>query len=408
MALFTTPYPQFLDANGDPIVNGYVYFGMANTDPVTNPKSIYDLDGNILTNPQRTNSLGQCSVPIDLTDSYSISLRNSSNVQLWACPEFTGIGSGGGGSTTNYWEAVTDSGSGTTVIRIKATTSTAAVLNYPQVLLGTNTSNIPLFLNAGGSVWTFNPALQVPIALSGTNTYTGTLTGLTLTDNYIVLVDFFNTNTLAAATFNGVAIRGRTGATGILPAIGSLVGVQRLQYDSANTCWIALDVKDFDLNTAGSAFSLAVNESAHYSFSGITSGSPKLLYLTTAASQSYQFTLTTSLSVATADNILKINGAYATTTYQQGTVLSAGGGAGSGTLLTTGLGLGHSSVAGVVSTVDCSTGITTSNVTHAYNDGVAYGMVVGKNSQSSTCTAFTDIAPSSGNMSGSLIIKRIN
>jgi hypothetical protein len=35
------PYPVFTDKNGDPLDNGYLYFGVVNLNPETNPIQVY-------------------------------------------------------------------------------------------------------------------------------------------------------------------------------------------------------------------------------------------------------------------------------------------------------------------------------------------------------------------------------
>jgi hypothetical protein len=257
----------------------------------------------------------------------------------------------------------------------------ADLLSSTSVAIGASTTGDFIDITGTSTITSFD---SIAAGIERVVRFTGALT-LTHSAN-IILPDAANIQT-------------KSGDIGVFRSLGS-------------GSWICETFKRqsfFDLSSyAGAAFQLAVGDTAFYSFSGITFASPKILYLTTSAGQSYQFTLSTSLSVGTADHILKINGAYGTTTYQQGTVLSAGGGAGSGSIGGTGLGLGHGSLGGVMATVDCASGVTTSNVSHAYNDGVAYGCIISKNSQSSTCTAFTDLAPTSGTMSGTLTIKRVS
>lgn len=164
MALFPVSYIPLVDANGDPIVNAYLYFGIPDTDPVTNPKDVYDQDGNIIANPVRTGVDGCTTVPVDLNGEYSLIIKDSNGVQLKSIPNGVyGVKSVGGGSSTNYWEAVTDSGSGTTVIRIDKAQSSYAVFDYPDVLIGTNTSNIPLLENKGGGVWALNSVFIIDV-----------------------------------------------------------------------------------------------------------------------------------------------------------------------------------------------------------------------------------------------------
>src|SRR5690349_17127736 len=41
MLLITPPFPIYTDRHGEPLDNGYVYFGIANTNPQTNPVAIF-------------------------------------------------------------------------------------------------------------------------------------------------------------------------------------------------------------------------------------------------------------------------------------------------------------------------------------------------------------------------------
>lgn len=168
MALSVYSQVPIVDANGDPYVDAYLYFGIPNLDPVANPKTVYDQDGNIIANPVRTNVNGLTTLAVDLDGEYSLIIKNSALVQILSIPEGVyGIGAGGGGgSSTNYWEAVTDSGTGTTVIRIDKGQASYAVFDYPDVLIGTNTSNIPLFQNKGGSTWAINENFIISVSSS--------------------------------------------------------------------------------------------------------------------------------------------------------------------------------------------------------------------------------------------------
>lgn len=60
MSLFWNCFPQFEDANGEPFLNGKIYFGEPNQDPKTNPKTIYLNDEFTApaSNPQPLNSRG--------------------------------------------------------------------------------------------------------------------------------------------------------------------------------------------------------------------------------------------------------------------------------------------------------------------------------------------------------------
>ena len=96
------------------------------------------------------------------------------------------------------------------------------------------------FVCEGAGVWRciYQPSNQVCV-LAGSGTYTSG--GNLAQDGNIITCDFVSANTTTACTLDGVAIRGLTGATGIDNVIGSLTGIQRLRYNTANTCWIAID-----------------------------------------------------------------------------------------------------------------------------------------------------------------------
>ena len=75
---------QFIDSNGDPIVDGFLYIGEAGQDPAANPITLYESDlTTTITNPQRTDSLGRPQNDIYiLGTSYSYELRDSAGVNV--------------------------------------------------------------------------------------------------------------------------------------------------------------------------------------------------------------------------------------------------------------------------------------------------------------------------------------
>ena len=283
-------------------------------------------------------------------------------------------------------------------------------VRYEQVLLlagGTVTGNV-IFSGA---------VVDSAVAVSGTNTYTATLAGLVLTDGYIVTVDFANANTTAAATinFNGggaVDIRGGNGASGINCAIGTLTGVQRLRYNSANTCFIALDVKAYDLSSySGANYQLRVGEAAKYEFSAVASVALKLA---AAAGQEYEIrpSIFTS-TVATAD--LRINNSSASTFVEAIISYHSGGASGPGavygqqeTIDDKDLNIGGYFANGLTATLFCLPSETATKMFNPnYNDGSAYALLGGRNVQSRTIEEMTSILVRTGTMSGRVSITRI-
>lgn len=74
---------QFVDAAGTPIVNGNIYIGVQNSDPVANPITIYsDRALSVpIANPQLTDSDGRAVNKIWIPGDYSIRVDNSLGVQ---------------------------------------------------------------------------------------------------------------------------------------------------------------------------------------------------------------------------------------------------------------------------------------------------------------------------------------
>ena len=83
MTLAIRDTDQFIDADGAPIVNGYMYIGVHGLDPKLNPLAIFtdETYGTPLANPVRTDSLGRPTQDIFFIGSlYSYMLEDSSNV----------------------------------------------------------------------------------------------------------------------------------------------------------------------------------------------------------------------------------------------------------------------------------------------------------------------------------------
>lgn len=73
------------NTGGTPVVNGYIYIGDQNADPVANPKSIFS-DRALtaaLANPVRTDSYGRAVSKIWLSGRYSVKVEDVNNVQIY-------------------------------------------------------------------------------------------------------------------------------------------------------------------------------------------------------------------------------------------------------------------------------------------------------------------------------------
>jgi len=83
MASMISENESFQDGNGKPIVNGYIYVGVAGQDPKINPTPIYS-DRNLtvpIANPQRTDAYGRSVTKIWVSDRYSLKVENVDGVQ---------------------------------------------------------------------------------------------------------------------------------------------------------------------------------------------------------------------------------------------------------------------------------------------------------------------------------------
>jgi len=76
---------QFVDSSGSPVVNGFIYIGIRNLDPVANPITIYSDRALtvVLANPQRTDANGRAVNKIWLSGRYSVKVEDVNNVQLY-------------------------------------------------------------------------------------------------------------------------------------------------------------------------------------------------------------------------------------------------------------------------------------------------------------------------------------
>ena len=85
MASLIDEHTQFQDEAGQPIVNGKIYIGTQNLDPVTNPITIYSDRGltTTISNPQATDANGRAVNKIWVPGTYSIRVDDSSDVQQY-------------------------------------------------------------------------------------------------------------------------------------------------------------------------------------------------------------------------------------------------------------------------------------------------------------------------------------
>ena len=103
MAAFIDENIQFVGTNGKPLVNGKVYIGTKDLDPVTNLKTIY-ADRELTTpiaNPQILDAYGRTTNKVWIAGSYSMRVDNSNDVQ-----QFQDLD--GGGALTSGVSVVTN------------------------------------------------------------------------------------------------------------------------------------------------------------------------------------------------------------------------------------------------------------------------------------------------------------
>ena len=83
MASMISEHESFQDVNGKPIVNGYIYVGVAGQDPKLNPVVIYSDRGLTvpIANPQRTDSYGRATNKIWVSERYSLKVEDANGVQ---------------------------------------------------------------------------------------------------------------------------------------------------------------------------------------------------------------------------------------------------------------------------------------------------------------------------------------
>ena len=84
MSLIRPRLSQILDDAGDPVVNGYVYFGTYGADPRTNLLTLYTTEAETVTlaNPQRTDSYGRLANDVYISTDYSYEVSDSDDVTI--------------------------------------------------------------------------------------------------------------------------------------------------------------------------------------------------------------------------------------------------------------------------------------------------------------------------------------
>lgn len=83
MASMISEHESFQGVDGKPIVNGYIYVGVAGQDPKNNPVNIYaDRElTTLIANPQRTDAYGRSVNKIWVADRYSLKIEDKDNAQ---------------------------------------------------------------------------------------------------------------------------------------------------------------------------------------------------------------------------------------------------------------------------------------------------------------------------------------
>jgi hypothetical protein len=306
------------------------------------------------------------------------------------------------------------------IVRILKFTGAASVKHSSNILIGQSVKcaagDVMAFVSEGGGVWRciYRPQNQLCV-LSGSGTYTSS--GNLIQDGNIILCDFVSSNTTTACTLDGVAIRGLTGAAGIDNVIGSLTGAQRLKYNSANSCWIAIDqTYHFITTSLSSNVVLPVGHTNVYEFSAVSSLN---LRIGTTASIRQKFRISsTSITSSNQVNIyLEPDGtacsanaaAYSAGVRRPTAAVSTQSTTENALQLTT---QGNSfSFDGTVSNTGASAFIS-SSTNYYCADGATYfeqgGITSSGQSSSAAFTKLGNIIPNSGTITGSLTVTRLN
>ena len=84
MPVIVDEHTQYMDIGGKPLLNGSVFIGVVNQDPVLNPEPIFADSGltTPIANPQSLNSRGQTVNKIYVAGRYSFKLENSAGSQI--------------------------------------------------------------------------------------------------------------------------------------------------------------------------------------------------------------------------------------------------------------------------------------------------------------------------------------
>lgn len=98
------PFQVYTDLNGNPLDNGYVYLGLPNQDPITNPISVYwDSEATIpAAQPLRTLNgylvnAGSPAIAYTADNEYSLLVTNAGGVTIFSAPSVSPAGGGGAG-----------------------------------------------------------------------------------------------------------------------------------------------------------------------------------------------------------------------------------------------------------------------------------------------------------------------
>lgn len=196
-AIAVTPvYTAFIDVNGTPIDDGYIYIGQPNLNPVTNPQNAYwdEALTQLAAQPIRTRQgypLNGSSVgKLYVAGSYSLLVRNENGSDVIGAATFSA-------------DHVIDDLDLTGTLTLSAlTASTALALNAnKEVVSVTNTGT-------GNNVLATGPTITSPIISSGNLTFSATSQRIT--------GDFSNATTSNRLAFQSSTVNGNTGIN-VLP-----------------------------------------------------------------------------------------------------------------------------------------------------------------------------------------------
>lgn len=266
MARIIPAFSQFLDDNGEPLVNGTLRFLESDTN--NTEKTTYSDSEQVIpnTNPVQLNGAGRC--PDVFGDGlYNIVSYNESDQLI---EQFDPVGVDTVQGAFSDWNSVVIYSAGTIV--------TASDGSYYRAITGTNQNNEPsanpndwelikiigewnsvisysindavygsdgdLYFSIGGSNTNNDPVSSptlwrfggLSIAAAGTDTYTATIGISAYTTNKRYDVNFANANTAAAPTLNFDSLGAKTilDSAGAALVAGELAGTTALEYNGTN------------------------------------------------------------------------------------------------------------------------------------------------------------------------------